>query len=497
MIERLYQPDYSCIFGKKFSNAFQYGNIDSLVWPIFSDIKKSNKLDYLLDKRNLQGRNYFYVRKVSLDDFKIEMNCASIDFALLQAMDLGREYGIPNIDVLNSIKKSPDIFKAILSYSFSIDEKIEDIISDLEEKKEKFDISGLVLYPNYAKIDLVNNKNKLNKLFNYCVESNLFIKIDIGYYFFPEYYPGYVNPEIIGALASQFPENIIILSNLDISRDFKLYYPLCKYYKNLWFEITPLSFGGLTPKKAFNEIFKIKGLIQNCWNRLSVGSNTPTLEISQMIRGFEESMNDYSFSQQCILKTWIFRNLNRINDNIFRPIKNPNLEGINTILSIENESLVENDNGVDITYNIKLRSYSITQLLFLTDLISKITQKALKTFPNLKHGEILIRSYHTTTSLIINEHEFGNYLDLHFKFVELSMKDAQNAFHTVSALENRADFNSCDHNLATTYGSKQLILPIQNRQLKIGTRENFYVLVTFGPRTFNLFMKVRLIKEEN
>ncbi|MFX1338701.1 MAG: hypothetical protein ACFFDK_08835 [Promethearchaeota archaeon] len=65
----------------------------------------------------------------------------------------------------------------------------------------------------------------------------------------------------------------------------------------------------------------------------------------------------------------------------------------------------------------------------------------------------------------------------------------------MSALENRADFNHYDHELASTYGSKQLIISILNRNLEIGSRENFYILVTFGPRTFQLFIKIRLIKE--
>jgi len=65
----------------------------------------------------------------------------------------------------------------------------------------------------------------------------------------------------------------------------------------------------------------------------------------------------------------------------------------------------------------------------------------------------------------------------------------------VSALENRADFNHYDHELASTYGSRQLTIPILNRNLEMGSRENFYILVTFGPRTFQLFIKMCLIKE--
>ena len=109
---------------------------------------------------------------------------------------------------------------------------------------------------------------------------------------------------------------------------------------------------------------------------------------------------------------------------------------------------------------------------------------------------MFIRSYHTTTSLLINEHEYGNYLDLHYKFAEISKKDSSNFLHTVRALENRADFNQYDHQLATVYGSRQLILPIINRKLDIGNRENFYILVTFGPREFQLYIRIKFLKEK-
>ena len=66
--------------------------------------------------------------------------------------------------------------------------------------------------------------------------------------------------------------------------------------------------------------------------------------------------------------------------------------------------------------------------------------------------------------------------------------------HTLSALENRADYNHPDHAIASTYGQRQLTLPIINRSLEIGSREHFYVLVTFGPRSINLFFRMKLIK---
>ena len=141
-----------------------------------------------------------------------------------------------------------------------------------------------------------------------------------------------------------------------------------------------------------------------------------------------------------------------------------------------------------------MRSFAITQLLFITDLIKDLYRSCLEKNPHFKDGEILIRSYHTTVSLIINEHEFGNYLDMHYKFAEISSRNSSQSLHTVRALENRPDFNSFDHDLANLYGNRQLILPVLDGKIKIGSRENFYTLVTFGPRTFNIHIKLKLTK---
>ena len=57
---------------------------------------------------------------------------------------------------------------------------------------------------------------------------------------------------------------------------------------------------------------------------------------------------------------------------------------------------------------------------------------------------------------------------MHYMFAEITKKDSSKFLHTVRALENRADFNPLDHEIATKYGHKQLILPIIKRNLEIG-----------------------------
>ena len=403
-------------------------------------------------------------------------------------MDLNKSYGITNEDVLSVVRSDPEIFKGILSFNLE-----NSAIADLESITNQIPVVGVVLYPSYCKIDLtdVNNQNLL-ELLTYCKKKEYFVKIDIGNMNLPENYTEYTTYDKVKSFLSRNPEIIVVLSGLDISGDFNLYYQLLKLYNNLWIEIDPRNFGGMTPTDCFTELFSIKGFIQNTWHRIIIGSATPTLEISQMKRGFLEATEILNFPQRNLLRSWFFRNANRLSPAIFEPMVESNLFGV--IKDIKKIKQIENDNAVIISYNVKLRSFAITQLLFITDLIKNLYKSCLEKNPHFTDGEIFIRYYHTTVSLIINEHEFGNYLDMHYKFAEMSSKDSSQFLHTVRALENRPDFNHFDHDLANEYSNRQLILPVLDGEIKIGKRENFYALVTFGPRTFNIHIKVKLTK---
>ena len=487
-MERLYQPDFSSIFGARYANAFTYGQIDLLIWPIFNEIEGSTALTNLLELKNHEGRSYFYNRKISIEDEKVELFTSNINYGFVQAMDLNNSYGIANEDVLCVVRSDPQIFKGILSFHLE-----NSAIAEIESIASQIPVVGVVLYPSFCKIDItdVDNAN-LSELLNYCKKKEYFVKIDIGNINLPENYAEYTTFDKVKSFLSRNPDIIIILSGLDISGDFNLYYQLLKLYNNLWIEIDPRNFGGMTPTDCFKELFSFKGFIQNSWHRIIIGSATPTLEISQMKRGFLEATEKLSFPQRNLLRSWAFRNANRLSPAIFKSNNEVNL--FKAVKDIKKIKQIENDNDVIISYNVKLRSFAITQLVFITDLIKNLFKSCLEKNPHFTDGEILIRSYHTTVSLIINEHEFGNYLDMHYKFAEMSSKDSSHFLHTVRALENRPDFNHFDHDLANAYSNRQLILPVLDGEIKIGGRENFYALVTFGPRTFNIHIKVKLTK---
>ena len=489
MLEKLYQPDFSSIFGEKYANAFIYGRIDSLIWPIFTDIEPSNALLNLLKLQNGDGNKYFYSRKISIEDEKIELECSDIKHGLIQAMNLGRSYGITNEDVLSVVKKEPELFKAILSVDLS-----NSVIGEIKSIQAQIPVVGIVIYPSFSKLDITKTDNiYFNELINYCKENDYFLKIDIGNSNLPENYTEYTTYDKVKSFLSRHSDIVTILSGLDISGDFNLYYQLLKLYNNVWIEIDPRNFGGMTPTNAFSQMFSIQGFLQNSWHRITFGSAAPTLEISQMVRGFLEATESLKFSQKNILRSWGFRNLNRLNPTNFSPSEEPSM--FHSLKEIKEISRVENNNELTLTYKVKLGSYAITQLLYITNVIEKVLNLSLEANPDLKNGELIIKPYHTTVSLIMNEHEYGNYLDFHYMFAEISSKDSSPFLHTVRALENRADFNHYDHELASTYGNRQLILPIVDRKLEVGSRENYYALVTFGPRTFFINIKIRLIKE--
>lgn len=492
---RLYQPDFSCVFSKEFSNAFLYDRIDSLVWPIFEGIPKSEKLKRLLSLKDADDHRLFYRRKINLNDYKVELDCSNIGQAFIQAMELGREYGISNQDVINVVQTAPDTFKGIVSFDLSDKQESGTIVKELEKIQDQIDVVGIALYPSYTGLDLNDEENTpLKILLSYMKEHNLFLKLDVGNFNFPNYHHNCISKEIIHSFISKYPDNVIVLSGLDISGDFRGYYQLLKYYNNIWLELEPRAIGGMPPTVYFQKLFNIQGFIQNSWYRILIGSATPTLESSQMARGLHEATEELPFSQKCLLRTWAFRNPNRLKPELFKPSNPTELSNFDTIQAINQEEIIENQHEINIIYKVKLRSYSITQLIFLTDLVKKILIRTTEQFPNYTNGELFFRSYHTTTTLIINEHETGNYLDFHYKFAELSKEDPSPYFHTVSALENRADFNRFDHDLASFNGRREITVPILDGKLETGGRENFYVLVTFGPRTFNLFFKVQLIK---
>ena len=78
-----------------------------------------------------------------------------------------------------------------------------------------------------------------------------------------------------------------------------------------------------------------------------------------------------------------------LNPTIFKPIYNIDPKIFNPIRKIGLIKIYENENEKNIVYKIKLRSYSITQLIYLSDLIKNLFDKVMKDNPDLYNGELV------------------------------------------------------------------------------------------------------------
>ncbi len=94
----------------------------------------------------------------------------------------------------------------------------------------------------------------------------------------------------------------------------------------------------------------------------------------------------------------------------------------------------------------------------------------------------------------MNEHKPGNFLELHYTFVDRTQADPSLTLHTVAAEETRADFNSPDYLLARSCEQRDITIPFVDGNFLLSARENLYLLNTFGPRSMHLTLVAKLRK---
>lgn len=483
MFERLYCPDYYPVFwDESYRYPFDLPLVDGLVWPLFNE----NPVDTEKFDLTKSHSPMMYKRKISLGEFALEMRCSDIGIVCLQAFEANHPLSIPNTLVMETLKNSA-MFRAILAYTGTKD-SLKLIESNIQS------IAGVVVYPTYAELNICSEA--MHQLIELLKKNGIPLKIDTGIHHMIKNNPEFVTPEKLEYLITRNPDLKIIISGIDLLGKGKEHINLACWYPNVSIEIDPRAFGGFQPKDYFKQLFVIPGFVQNCWSKLILGSATPTLEVSQLTRALYEATEDLPFAHKCLLRTWAFRNAHRVyrlgskGINMYNHIELPKYQAI-----IHEDTVKVNQNHTIITADLKIESFSITQLIYLSETITKWVNEILKKpeYSNA-NGQLLIKSNHTTVSLIVNEHEVGNYLELHFKFCEESMKNVGQAMHTVKADEHRADFNFQDHLMASTYGHRELVIPIIKSKMKLGARENIYILSTFGPRAMTMTLQLSLFK---
>jgi len=492
MHERLYCPDFSAIFDEQFRNPFDYPQVDSLVWPLFEGDKLPSEITNLLEiARN--GYPLFYRRRITLGEFASEQQCGNVSLSILQAMEIGQEYGIPNSFVQQVVNSAPTLFSAVYSVNLAGEDFSPDILA-------LPNIAGMVVYPTLCGADLTSPNEILAKTIGSCQENNLPLKVDLGNNNLPDNDRRFVDPRALDAFAAANPDLSIILSGPDPgSSELLDLFNLVKYRRNVAVEVDPRPIGGMPPAQMFNTLFTTPGVIQNCWGNLLIGSATPTLELSQMVRGLWDATESLPLSFRHLLRIWGFRNAHR-----WYKLPSPQTPYMGALerpksYTLSNMGETARDLGdghadLQVVYDLLIESFSITQLLWLQPALDELLWDIQEKYPEYKDGEILVRTKHTTTSLLVNEHEAGNFLDLHYTFVERTCADPALTLHTVAADENRADFNFPDHLTTSNFGQRDITVPFVDGKFLLGARENLYLLSTFGPRSMHVTIVVKLRK---
>jgi len=126
---------------------------------------------------------------------------------------------------------------------------------------------------------------------------------------------------------------------------------------------------------------------------------------------------------------------------------------------------------------IQVSTRNRTELVDITGSIEGIMLKS-----EVKNGLCIIHSVHSTTAIILNEHEAGLAKDIVKKIEQDFPKGA-------GWLHDRVDDNA-DAHLASSFIGPTRVFPVQNGRLVRGTWQNIFLLELDGPRTRRITVEV-------
>jgi len=124
--------------------------------------------------------------------------------------------------------------------------------------------------------------------------------------------------------------------------------------------------------------------------------------------------------------------------------------------------------------------YSTNEHLELVDITEQVTTFVREC--NIESGISLVNSPHSTTAIIVNEHESGLMKDILHKVQEEFPKG-------ISWLHDKVDDNT-DAHLASSFLGHSKTFPIKNGRLYRGTWQNIFLLELDGPRTRHITCQV-------
>jgi secondary thiamine-phosphate synthase enzyme len=127
--------------------------------------------------------------------------------------------------------------------------------------------------------------------------------------------------------------------------------------------------------------------------------------------------------------------------------------------------------------DIQVSTRNRTELVDMTNSVGEITRKS-----DIKNGLCIIHSIHSTTAIIVNEHEVGLARDL-------TKKVQQDYPRGAGWLHDRVDDNA-DAQLASSFIGATKLLPVRERRLAKGTWQNIFLLELDGPRSRKITVEV-------
>ena len=120
---------------------------------------------------------------------------------------------------------------------------------------------------------------------------------------------------------------------------------------------------------------------------------------------------------------------------------------------------------------------SRTELVDITNFVEETVRKS-----GVTSGICIVHSVHSTTAIIVNEHEAGLISDIVRKVQQDFPKGA-------GWLHDKVDDNA-DAHLASSYIGPTRIFPVRYGRLVRGTWQNIFLLELDGPRTRSIIIEV-------
>ena len=126
---------------------------------------------------------------------------------------------------------------------------------------------------------------------------------------------------------------------------------------------------------------------------------------------------------------------------------------------------------------ISLSTRELLELLDITERVSSFVREC-----KMESGICMVNSPHSTTAIIVNEHESGLMEDILRKVREEFPRGA-------GWRHDRVD-NNADAHLASVFLGHSKMFPIRNGKLERGMWQNIFLLELDGPRTRRVLFEV-------